>query len=118
MRQKDVLSTAETVLNFINTERKRVFPRAAGYRPTPSNLRLIQARLAEGYSESELKAVYMFCIRDDFLRKYADYTTPFRAAHFGKYLDRALARSGGETGITFAAQSDTDVDDDVLGAFR
>ena len=75
---------AGELLNFLNTRTKRFF------RPTPNTLRPIMARLKEGYTARECRAVIARKVRewggDDKMAQYLRPSTLFGAEKFSQYV--------------------------------
>ncbi len=77
---------ARQVLEFLNSRRP---PHKVGFRPVEANLRLIRARLAEGYSIDTLRAIVAVKARQasagDFPPKYLRPLTLFNAEKCAQY---------------------------------
>lgn len=80
------------VLELLNAARKRVIKDARSLRPTPTNLKHIAARLAEGHTLEECE--HVIAVREAEVRRkpdsadWFDAVTPFRPDNFGRTLGR------------------------------
>lgn len=75
---------AKEVLDFLNRKTGRNF------RPVPVHLEMIEARLKEGYSLEDLKAVVAMKVRewlhDEVMTKYLQPGTLFNRSKFSNYV--------------------------------
>jgi hypothetical protein len=78
----------------LDQARKRVMPTARALALTPSNLKLIAARIAEGYSQADCLHVIAICeaeTRNDAKQgRWFTPTTPFRPENFARKLGSTL----------------------------
>ena len=93
---RDLDADAAAILEFMN--RKRVGKR--GYQPVPANLKLIRARLREGATVAECKAVVAVKWRqveaDEFPGRYFRPATLFNAEKFNQYVGELPAQEEGD----------------------
>jgi uncharacterized phage protein (TIGR02220 family) len=79
---------AREILEFLNQKAHRK------YRPTAANLRMIRARLAEGFTPDELRQVIAKKCRewgyDEKMRNYLRPATLFNATKFSQYSGELL----------------------------
>ncbi len=80
---------AEQILAYLNAEANR------GYRPVPSNIRLIRARLTEGATPAEMRAVIDLKVKqwakDKKMAQYLRPDTLFNATKFAQYVGQLKA---------------------------
>lgn len=83
---------AKSVLDYLNEKTH------SGYRPVASNLRLVRARLAEGFTVDDVKAVIDRQVGrwrgDPKMEPYLRPKTLFAAGNFANYAGQALAARG------------------------
>lgn len=81
---------AISILEFLNRKRADINPQARGFRPVPSQLKFIEARLAEGADTADCKGVIAAqcrkCRDGDFGFRYLRPETLFNATKFESYL--------------------------------
>ena len=83
LKQKSKSDQAKDILEFLNMKTGR------RYRPTPVNLNFILARMKEGYTTEEIRAVIAIQCRewlhDDVMHKYLRPATLFNCEKFNQY---------------------------------
>lgn len=100
-RQTEHQHPAEQVLDFLNRKRAEAWPAKRGFKLTEANLKPIRARLAEGESVADMRAVIVQKLRQtqrqradgtpDFHPDWLNPQTLFRPSNYAKYV-AALGR--------------------------
>lgn len=81
-----------SILEYLNKCRKAIRPTNSGFRPVPSNLKFINARLKESYSFEDFKTVIDYKCKEWSGTKFEKYLVPktlFCPSHFDTYLTQA-----------------------------